>query len=230
MPAPRCSSADCLTSSWREYKRARGSLGDVTDDLLASGGARQPKREVVVGVSGASGLIYAVDLLAAIKRAGVRSSLVVSAGAKLVAPTELPEGLKQLKALADVDYKDSDLGAPIASGSHLTVGMVIAPCSASTLAKVAQGHADTLITRAAHVTLKERRPLVLVLREAPYSRPMLVNMLAAHDAGATVLPAAPGFYHNPTDIGELVAGVTSRALDLLGVANDHAPRWRSVAE
>lgn len=180
-----------------------------------------------MGVSGASGLVYAVDMLVALKRVGVRSSLVVSAGAKLVAPTELPEGLKQLKALADTEYKDSDLGAKISSGSHPTAGMVIVPCSASTLAKVSQGHADTLITRAAHVTLKERRPLVLVLREAPYSRPMLVNMLAAHDAGATILPAAPGFYSGPTDIAALVAGVTSRALDLLGVANDHAPRWRA---
>lgn len=178
-----------------------------------------------MGVSGASGMVYALDVLATLRRLGVPTALVVSAGAKQVLPTELERGLEELTGLAGVAYKDTDLGAPISSGSHLTAGMVIVPCSAGTLARVAHGHADTLIARAAHVTLKERRPLVLVLREAPYSRPLILNMLAAHDAGATVLPAAPGFYHRPASIDELVSGITSRALDLLGVANDRAPRW-----
>ncbi len=185
-------------------------------------------RRVIVGVSGASGMLYAVDMLSTLRRLGVPTALVISSGAKRVLPTELDGGVEALTDLADLVLKDSDLGAAIASGSHLTVGMVVVPCSAGTLAKVAQGHADSLITRAAHVTLKERRPLVLVVREAPYSRPMLVNMLAVHDAGAVVLPAAPGFYHRPSNLVELVAGITSRALDLLGVDNDRAQRWSGV--
>lgn len=189
--------------------------------------AQGPDREVVVGVSGASGLLYAVDLLRALAAApGVRSHLVVTAGAKRVAPTELPTGLGELNELADVLHKDSDIGASIASGSRPVDAMVIVPCSAGTLSKVASGATDSLLSRAAHVTLKERRPLVLVVREAPYSRPMLVNMLAANDAGALILPASPGFYHLPSTISDLVGSVTARVLDHLGVPNERVPRWR----
>jgi 4-hydroxy-3-polyprenylbenzoate decarboxylase len=188
--------------------------------------ANVPHR-VVVAVSGGSGMPYAVDLLEALARiGGVETHLVVTAGAKLVLPTEVDLGLADLMALADVVHKDADLGAPIASGSFRAHGMAIVPCSAGTLAKVAQGFTDNLVARAAHVCLKERRPLVLTVREAPYPRPMLVNLLAAHDAGATVLPASPGFYHRPGSVTELVAGITARTLDLLGLEHRHAPRWR----
>ncbi len=104
--------------------------------------------------------------------------------------------------------------------------MVIVPCSAGTLAKVATGFSDNLVSRAAQVTLKERRSLVLVVREAPYSRPMLVNMLAANDAGATIVPAAPGFYHRPKTLSELVGSITSRTLDLFGIDNNRVKRWK----
>jgi flavin prenyltransferase len=187
-------------------------------------------RRVVVAVSGGSGLVYAVDLLQALGRVrDVERHLIVTAGAKQVLPTELDIGLAGLEALADVVYKDADLGAPIASGSFRAHGMVVAPCSAGTLAKVAQGFTDNLVARAAHVCLKERRPLVLTVREAPYSRPMLVNMLAVHDAGAVVMPAAPGFYHRPEGVAELVAGITARTLDALGLEHAHAPRWKDDA-
>jgi 4-hydroxy-3-polyprenylbenzoate decarboxylase len=187
----------------------------------------QPPRRVVVAVSGGSGLVYAVDLLQALAAVpGVERHLIVTAGAKQVLPTELDGSVRDLEALADVVHKDADLGAPIASGSFRAHGMVVVPCSAGTLAKVAQGFTDNLVARAAHVCLKERRPLVLTLREAPYSRPMLANMLAAHDAGAVVMPASPGFYHRPASVAELVAGVTARTLDLLGLEHAHAPRWK----
>ena len=190
----------------------------------------QPPRRVVVAVSGGSGLVYAVDLLQALGSVpGVERHLIVTAGAKQVLPTELDLGLHALEALADVVHKEADLGAPIASGSFRAHGMVVVPCSAGTLAKVAQGFTDNLVARAAHVCLKERRPLVLTLREAPYSRPMLANMLAAHDAGAVVMPASPGFYHRPATVAELVAGVTARTLDLLGFEHEHAPRWKDDA-
>ncbi|MDF1522367.1 MAG: UbiX family flavin prenyltransferase [Trueperaceae bacterium] len=184
-------------------------------------------RRVVVAVSGGSGLIYALDLLRALTRVpDVERHLIVTAGAKLVLPTELDLGLHGLEALADVVHKDADLGAPIASGSFRAHGMVVVPCSAGTLAKVAQGFTDNLVSRTAHVCLKERRPLVLTVREAPYSRPMLANMLAAHDAGAVIMPASPGFYQRPQGIDALVGGITARTLDLLGFEHRHAPRWK----
>jgi len=170
--------------------------------------------------------VYARDLLRTLRAADVTVDLVVSAGAKHVIAAELDGSLSDLEDMADVVHKDTDLGASIASGSHRFDGMAIVPCSAGTLAKLAQGFTDTLLTRAAHVTLKERRPLVVVVREAPYSRPMLVNMLAAHDAGAVVLPASPGFYHRPNDIDDLVGSVTGRVLDHLGVHHTRTPRWK----
>lgn len=184
-----------------------------------------PKR-LVVGISGGSGMIYALDLLRTLQNLPIETHLVVTQGAKQVIPTELGETVLEIEALADIVYKDADLGAAISSGSYRTQGMVIVPCSAGTLAKVAHGFADNLIARAAHVTLKERRPLVMVLREAPYSRPMLQNMLGAHDAGAAILPASPGFYHRPETVADLVGTVTARALDLLGIDNERAQRWR----
>lgn len=171
-------------------------------------------------------MVYARDLLRALASAPCEVHLVVSNGAKQVLPTELEGGVAELVERADVVHKDADLGASIASGSFRADGMAVVPCSAGTLAKVATGFTDSLVARAAHVTLKERRPLVLVVREAPYSRPMLVNMLAAHDAGAVVLPASPGFYQRSDDVEGLVAGVTARVLDHLGVEHRHAPRWK----
>jgi len=194
---------------------------------LPSDRSGQHGKRIVVGVTGASGLIYAVDLLETMAHLDVDSRLVVTAGAKHVIPTELTGSLHDLEALASRSYKDADLGADIASGSYRFDGMAVVPCSAGTLAKIASGAADSLLTRAAHVTLKERRPLVLVVREAPYSRPMLVNMLAAHDAGAVILPAAPGFYHRPETIRQLVGSVTARVLDQLGIDNERSPRWKS---
>lgn len=185
-------------------------------------------RHIVVGISGASGLIYAVDLLRELARQPVNVHLVVTSGAKRVAPTEWPEGLEELHDLAAQVHKDSDVGASIASGSRPFAGMVVVPCSAGTLAKVAHGSTDSLLSRAAHVTLKERRRLVLVVREAPYSRPMLVNMLAANDAGALILPASPGFYHRPASIEDLIGSVTARVLDHLGVPNERVARWGGV--
>ena len=171
-------------------------------------------------------MIYALDLLRTLQNLPIETHLVVTQGAKQVIPTELSETVLEIEALADIVYKDADLGAAISSGSYRTQGMVIVPCSAGTLAKVAHGFADNLIARAAHVTLKERRPLIMVLREAPYSRPMLQNMLGAHDAGAAILPASPGFYHRPETAADLVGTVTARALDLLGIDNERAQRWR----
>lgn len=180
----------------------------------------------MVGVSGGSGIAYAFDLLEALQPTAVETHVVVTAGAKQVLPSETDATLHDLTALADVVHDDRDLGASIASGSFRAQGMVIVPTSAGTLAKVATGMTDNLVSRAAHVTLKERRPLLLVVREAPYSRPMLENMLRAHDAGATIVPASPGFYHRPETLADAIGSITARLLDHLDVAHVRSPRWK----
>ncbi|GAQ20136.1 3-octaprenyl-4-hydroxybenzoate carboxy-lyase [Deinococcus grandis] len=182
---------------------------------------------LVVGVSGGSGMPYAESILRALRDLGVESHLVVSSGAKRVMTAEgSGPQLADLTALASVVHDDRDLAAGVASGSFRTDGMLVVPCSAGTLAKVAQGFADNLVARAAHVTLKERRRLVLVLREDPLPRPMLLNMLAAHDAGATVMTASAGFYHAPGSVDELLHFVTARVLDQFGLDVPGFRRWR----
>ena len=182
-------------------------------------------RRLVLGVSGGSGIPYALDLLRALHTLDMETHLIVSSGAKRVMSAEGGPQLSDLTALASVVHEDRDLAASVASGSFRTGGMVVVPCSAGTLAKVAHGFADNLISRAAHVTLKERRPLVLVVREDPMSRPMLQNMLAAHDAGATVMSASPGFYHAPESLSELLGFVTARVLDQFGLDVPGFRRW-----
>lgn len=184
-------------------------------------------RRVVVGISGASGIPYAKDLLESLRLSGdLEVHLVATDGAKRVAADELGMPLDELAGLADVVHANRDVGASIASGSFRTLGMVVVPCSATTLSKVAYGVCDNLLTRAAYVHLKERRPLVLVPREAPLPLPTLEAMVKAAQAGATILPASPGFYSRPRSIDDLLGFVTQRILDLLGLEVARSPRWK----
>jgi 4-hydroxy-3-polyprenylbenzoate decarboxylase len=184
-------------------------------------------RRIVVGISGASGIPYAKDLLETLRSTGgVEIHLVATDGARRIAADELGVPLDELAALADVVHPNKDVGASIASGSFRTLGMVVVPCSATTLSKIAYGVCDNLLTRAAFVHLKERRPLVLVPREAPLPLPMLEAMVKAAQAGATILPASPGFYTRPRTIDDLLGFVTQRVLDLLDVPADRSPRWK----
>ena len=177
-------------------------------------------REFVVGVTGASGACYARRLLDELGRHAT-VHVIVSDVAKKIAEHE-GVGLTGLP----VQYNDNDrMFAPIASGSYRYDGMVVIPCSQKTLAAIAHGFADNLITRAADVCLKERRPLILVPREMPLSEIHLSNMLAAHRAGATIMPASPPFYHHPETIDDLVDMVVARILDHLGVEHSLAGRW-----
>lgn len=170
---------------------------------------------------------YALDLLKTLREIeGVETHLVLSQGAKRVLIEEAGVTLEETEALAHVIHRGTDLGASIASGSFRTIGMVIVPCTATTLSKVAYGLADNLLVRAAYVTLKERRPLVLVPREAPLPIPSLEAMLKAAQAGATILPAAPGFYHRPREISDLLGFMTQRILDLFGLEYPRSPRWK----
>ena len=187
-----------------------------------------PKR-LVVGVTGATGCIYAVRLLQAMR--GVpewETHVVVSNAGALNAQHELAMSKKDLEALGAVAHDARDIGASIASGSFLTHGMVIAPCSMKTLAAVAHAFADNLITRAADVTLKERRRLVLVTRETPLNLAHLRNMTAVTEMGGIVFPPLPAFYHRPETIAELVDDSVERVLALLGMAGARPQAWTGL--
>lgn len=188
---------------------------------------------VTLAITGASGAAYAVRLLAALNDAAVPVRLIVSrTGWRLLHEEMEIDDEHQLEARTGVWsqvtlYADDDRGATPASGSAPSRGMVICPCSMGTLASIAQGTTRSLIERAADVVLKERRTLVLVPRETPYSRIHLENMLRLTDAGAVVLPASPGFYHRPRAIDDLIDFVVGRIMSHLGVDHELGPRWQS---
>ena len=187
-----------------------------------------PKR-VIVGISGASGAVYGARLLQALKdMEGVESHLVVSSAGWLNLRHELDMDRAEVEALADHVHGLEDVGASIASGSFAALGMVVAPCSMRTLAAIAHGLADNLLTRAADVVLKERRRLVLLTRESPLHLVHLRNMVTVTELGAIVCPPMPSFYLRPTTIGEIVDHSVARALDLLGLEHDLAPRWQGL--
>ncbi len=197
------------------------------------------ERPIVVAVTGASGAPYAVRLLETLVEREQRVSLIVSDHGLRLLDTELGIGsVAQLRdrvgavawdAMVRV-YDDRDRGAAPASGSALTAGMVICPCSMGTLSAIAVGASRSLVERAADVALKERRRLILVPRETPYSAIHLDNMLTLTRAGAVVLPASPGFYHRPRTIDDLVKFVVARVLDHLGVEHALVPRWGTEAD
>ena len=182
---------------------------------------------IVVGVSGASGTPIAVRVLGALREAGVPVTLITSDGAEAVLHEECGLEPGALGRLADEAYTDHELGAPVASGSRPTRGMAIVPCSTNTLAKVALGLADTLITRAAHVHLKERRRLVLVPRETPLSAVDLAHMTRLAELGVVMLIAAPPYYLHPKSVGDQVDFLAGKVLDHLGVGHHLYRGWRS---
>jgi 4-hydroxy-3-polyprenylbenzoate decarboxylase len=180
-------------------------------------------RRLVVGITGASGAVYAVRLLQRARALGLETHLVVTPAGVLNAHHELDLDRTALAALADHAYSPADIGACVASGSFDTAAMVVAPCSMKTLAAVAHGFGDNLLTRAADVTLKERRPLVLMVRETPFNLAHLRNMTAVTEMGGIVFPPLPAFYNKPTTIAELVDDTVERVLALVGV-RDAAPK------
>lgn len=182
---------------------------------------------LVVGMSGSSAPQYGLDLLLALRElgGGIEVHLVMTEGARTCIRLELDRDPASLEELADVSYAADDLSAAISSGSFLTHGMVVVPCSMSTLSAVATGSSQNLLTRAADVVLKERRPLVLVTRETPLSLIHLQNMERATLAGATILPPAPAFYHRPETIADLLRRTTAKVLDQLRIDHDLVRRW-----
>ena len=182
---------------------------------------------VVVGVSGASGTPIAVAVLRGLQGARVPVSLVVSRGAAAVLKEECDLDPAQLEPYALRTYADDDLAAPIASGSHPTRAMVIVPCSSNTIARVALGFGDTLLTRAAQVHLKEHRPLIVVPRETPLSPILLRHMTSLAELGVIVLIAAPAYYTHPKSVEDMTNFVAGRVLDHLGVPHRLYPPWKA---
>jgi 4-hydroxy-3-polyprenylbenzoate decarboxylase len=185
-------------------------------------------RRLVVGITGASGVIYGVRALELLALAGIETHLVLTRPAALTIGYELDRRLEDIKALASVVHPVADVGAAIASGSFRTEGMLVAPCSVSTLAAIAGGICDNLLTRAADVVLKERRRLVLMVREAPLHLGHLRNMVAATEMGAIIAPPVPGFYARPGTIEEMVDHTLGRTLDLFGIETPGVTRWRAA--
>ncbi|AKT34273.1 polyprenyl P-hydroxybenzoate and phenylacrylic acid decarboxylase [Pyrobaculum sp. WP30] len=181
--------------------------------------------KVFVGITGASGVIYGVKVLELLRRAGVEIHLSVSKTAEKVIKLETDYDVQYVKSLADYIWDEGDLSAPPASGSFGIDAVAVVPCSTKTLAAIANGFTVNLIVRAAEVGLKERRRVVLVVRESPLSLVHIRNMELATMAGAVVMPAAPGFYTRPKTIDDLVTTFAGRVLDLLGVKHNFTPRW-----
>lgn len=180
---------------------------------------------LIVGITGATGAIYGVRLLERLREAKAETHLVISRWGARTLLHETTWTREQVVRLADVSYSAADMGAAISSGSFPTDGMIIAPCSAKTLAAIAHGYGDNLIHRAADVILKERRKLVLVVREAPLSEIHLENMLKLSRMGVVILPPMPAFYNNPQTVDEIVNHTVARVLDQFGIEVAGMPRW-----
>ncbi|MEX0922724.1 MAG: UbiX family flavin prenyltransferase [Rhodovibrionaceae bacterium] len=175
------------------------------------------RQRLIVGISGASGVIYGIRLLEALRALPVESHLVMSRSAEITAAHETDLKIREIHALADVVHPAGDIAAPIASGSYRTLGMVVAPCSIRSMSEIATGVTSSLLTRAADVVLKERRPLVLMLRETPLHSGHLRNLLQLSEMGATIAPPVPAFYAKPKSVQDIVDQSVGRVLDLFGL-------------
>jgi len=187
----------------------------------------QPTR-LIVGITGATGTIFGVRLLQMLHGSGVETHLVVSKWAARTLAHETPYSLQEVQSLATQSYGVGAQGAAISSGSFVTMGMVIAPCSMRTLAAIAHGIGDNLIHRAADVILKERRKLVLVVRESPFSEIHLENMLKLARMGVVILPPVPAFYNNPQNLDDMINHITMRVIDQFDIHLDVMNRWDGV--
>ncbi|HEU4713083.1 MAG TPA: UbiX family flavin prenyltransferase [Pyrinomonadaceae bacterium] len=189
----------------------------------------KPQR-LIVGITGATGTIFGVRILQMLHGSGVETHLVVSKWAARTLTHETPYSLKQVQDLATTSYGSGDQGAAISSGSFVTLGMVIAPCSMRTLAAIAHGLGDNLIHRAADVVLKERRKLVLVVRESPFNEIHLENMLKLARMGVVILPPVPAFYNHPQSLDDMINHVAMRVIDQFDIHLDVMNRWDGVLQ
>jgi 4-hydroxy-3-polyprenylbenzoate decarboxylase len=186
-------------------------------------------RRFIVGISGASGIVYGVRVLEALRLAGLETHLVITRSAQVTLGYELSLKVTDIQALADVNYRYDDIGASISSGSFETLGMIVAPCSIRSLSEIASGVTSSLLTRAADVVLKERRRLVLMVRETPLHLGHLRTMTQATEMGAIIMPPVPAFYNKPESVDDIVNHSVGRVLDLFGIDNALVRRWRDPA-
>lgn len=179
----------------------------------------------VIGISGASGVVYGIRILEILKSMSIETHVILSTWGLKNIEIETRKTVEYVSSLSTKLYSNDSLAAPMSSGSFIHAGMIIVPCSMKTLASIANGHDDTLISRAAGVTLKESRRLVVVPRETPISRIHLINMLNLCDAGAIILPAMPGFYHNPVSLKDIIDQLVGKILDQFHIKHNLTRRW-----
>jgi len=187
-----------------------------------------PPQRLIIGITGATGAIFGVRLLQVLQKTGVETHLIVSPWGARTLVHETPYTIEQVQGMATTFYASQDQGAAISSGSFVTGGMVLCPCSVRSVAAIAHGHGDNLLHRAADVVLKERRKLVLVVRETPLSDIHLENMLKLSRMGAVIFPPVPAFYTQPESIEDLVEHTVMRVLDQFGLHTASAKRWQGV--
>jgi 4-hydroxy-3-polyprenylbenzoate decarboxylase len=185
-------------------------------------------RRLAVGITGASGVILGIRMLELLRPMAIETHLVLSPAARVTIVQETDWKVSDVEALADVNYKYQDIGAALASGSFATLGMAVIPCSIKSLSAIANSYADDLISRTADVTLKEGRPLLLVVRETPLHRGHLRLMSLAAEAGAIIFPPVPAFYARPQSIAEMVDHTVGRALARLGIENEAYLKWKGM--
>jgi flavin prenyltransferase len=188
----------------------------------------EKKLKIVVGITGSSGVIYGIKLLYFLNKFEIETHVVLSKWAEKNIEIETDENIAKIKKLATFEYKENDMAASISSGSFNTDGMIIIPCSMKTLASISNGYDDNLISRAASVTIKENRKLVIVPRETPLSQIHLSNMLKLAKIGVIILPAMPGFYHRPKTVNDLILHIVGKALDQFDINNEVFKRWQNV--
>lgn len=181
--------------------------------------------KLIVGISGATGAIYGIRLLEALNHVGVESHLVMSSWAEKTISIETNYSVEEVKALASHTYNSSNQAAIISSGSYITDGMILAPCSMKSLASISYGLADNLLSRAADVILKEKRKLVIIPRESPLNQIHLENMLRLSKMGVVILPPMPAFYNKPETVDDIVNHTVARTLDQFGIDNQLTKRW-----
>ncbi|HHV62590.1 MAG TPA: UbiX family flavin prenyltransferase [Firmicutes bacterium] len=186
--------------------------------------------KIIVGLSGATGAIYGITLLKILRKLGIETHLVLTPWAEATIKAETDYSPEEVMGLSTYVYDPGDLAAPIASGTYHTDAMVIVPCSMKTLAAIANGYSDNLLTRAADVMIKERRPLVLVVRETPLSPVHLENMLKLAQTGVVILPPVPSFYQRPSTLEDIVRATVGKILDQLRIEHDLVSPWGKSAD
>ena len=197
--------------------------------MSTSSSSSNPRR-LIIGISGASGIVYGVRILQVLQHSDIETHLVLSDSARMTLATELDMSVKEVEALASEVHNAKNIGATISSGSFKTMGMVVAPCSIKSLSEIAYGMTSSLLSRAADVVLKERRRLVLLIRETPLHSGHLRTMLQASENGAILMPPVPALYARPQSIDDMVNHTVGRCLDLFDIETDLVKRWSGMGQ